>query len=201
MRFGHVLAGHEPYPAIAVDRGWNLVASNGALGPMLEGVAPALLQPPVNCMRLALHPDGMAQRILNLAEWRAHLLHGLEREIRLTARRRVRRRSATSCSAIPAQHRGPPARPDEIMVGLDLDRRPDELSFFCDGHHVRHAPSTSPSRTVDRGILPSGLEHRRGARFGGHGWLERRGLAVVAPDLLERMDDLALGGLRPGRLE
>ena len=62
--------GHEPYPALAVDRGWNLVASNAALGPLLEGVAPELLQPPVNCMRLALHPDGMAPRILNLGEWR-----------------------------------------------------------------------------------------------------------------------------------
>ena len=70
---GHVLAGHEPYPAIAVDRGWNLVASNGALGPLLEGASPELLQPPVNCLRLSMHPDGIAPRILNLGEWRAHL--------------------------------------------------------------------------------------------------------------------------------
>ncbi len=63
---GRVLAGHEPYPALAVDRTWNLVASNAALGPLLEGVAPELLVPPVNCMRLALHPDGIAPRILNL---------------------------------------------------------------------------------------------------------------------------------------
>ena len=81
---GHVLAGHEPYPALAVDAGWNLVASNGALGPLLEGVASELLQPPANCMRIALHPDGMAPRIANLAEWRAHLVYRLERQIRLT---------------------------------------------------------------------------------------------------------------------
>jgi transcriptional regulator with XRE-family HTH domain len=81
---GHVLAGHEPYPAIAIDHGWNLVASNGALGVLLEGAAPELLQPPVNCMRLALHPDGLAPRILNLGEWRGHLLHRLAREIALT---------------------------------------------------------------------------------------------------------------------
>lgn len=81
---GRVLAGHEPYPAIAVDRRWNLVMSNGALDPLLQGVAPELLVPPVNCLRLALHPDGMAPRILNLGEWRGHLLHRLDHERRLT---------------------------------------------------------------------------------------------------------------------
>lgn len=81
---GRVLAGHEPYPAIAVDRAWNLVMSNSSLGPMLEGVAPDLLVPPVNCMRLALHPDGIAPRILNLGEWRGHLLHNLFRRAQTT---------------------------------------------------------------------------------------------------------------------
>jgi transcriptional regulator with XRE-family HTH domain len=76
-----VLKGHEPNPALAVDRHWNLVASNAQLAPFLEGVAePSLLQPPVNVLRLSLHPKGIAPRIVNLAEWRAHLLarlHGL----------------------------------------------------------------------------------------------------------------------------
>jgi transcriptional regulator with XRE-family HTH domain len=81
---GHVLTGHEPYPAIAVDRGWNLVASNAALGVLLDGVSDELLVPPVNCMRLALHPDGVAPRILNLTQWRAHLLHRLDRQIAIT---------------------------------------------------------------------------------------------------------------------
>jgi transcriptional regulator with XRE-family HTH domain len=81
---GHVLAGHEPYPAIAVDRQWNLVASNSALDPLLEGIGPELLVPPVNVMRLALHPDGLARRIINLGEWRGHLLDRLARQIRLT---------------------------------------------------------------------------------------------------------------------
>jgi transcriptional regulator with XRE-family HTH domain len=79
-----VLAAHEPYPAIAVDRHWNLIASNEALGPMLEGVAPELLVPPVNTIRLALHPDGVAPRIINLGEYRADLLHRLERAARIT---------------------------------------------------------------------------------------------------------------------
>jgi transcriptional regulator with XRE-family HTH domain len=79
-----VLAAHEPYPAIAVDRHWNLIASNGALGPILQGVAPHLLVPPVNTIRLALHPEGVAPRIINLGEYRADLLHRLERAARLT---------------------------------------------------------------------------------------------------------------------
>jgi transcriptional regulator with XRE-family HTH domain len=79
-----VLAAHEPYPAIAVDRYWNLVASNEALGPLLEGVAPDLLVPPVNTIRLALHPNGVAPRIVNLGEYRADLIDRLDRAARLT---------------------------------------------------------------------------------------------------------------------
>ncbi|HEX3758638.1 MAG TPA: helix-turn-helix domain-containing protein [Kofleriaceae bacterium] len=81
---GHVLAGHEPYPAFAVDRWWQMVASNAALGPLLEGVSDELLTPPVNCMRVALHPDGLAPRIVNLPEWKGHLVHRLQREAQLT---------------------------------------------------------------------------------------------------------------------
>ena len=79
-----VLAAHEPYPAIAVDRYWNLVASNEALSPFLEGVAAELLVPPVNTIRLALHPDGVAPRIVNLGEYRADLIERLDRAARLT---------------------------------------------------------------------------------------------------------------------
>jgi transcriptional regulator with XRE-family HTH domain len=76
-----VLTGHEPYPALAVDRRWNLVASNSALDLLLEGVAEELLQPPANTLRIALHPQGMAPRVINLGEWREDLLHRLERQI------------------------------------------------------------------------------------------------------------------------
>lgn len=69
-----VLRGHTPYPALAVDRHWNLVLANDAAGALLADVAPALLVPPVNVLRASLHPDGLAPRIVNLAEWRHHLL-------------------------------------------------------------------------------------------------------------------------------
>lgn len=76
-----VLAGHEPYPALAVDRHWNLVAANRALPPLLSGVDAALLKPPVNVLRLSLHPQGVAPRIANYHEWRAHLLARLRHQI------------------------------------------------------------------------------------------------------------------------
>src|ERR1700689_5957388 len=80
-----VLERQKPYPAFALDRHWRIVASNAALPELYDGVAPDLLQPPVNAMRLSLHPRGLAPRIANLAEWRAHLLCRLRREVELTA--------------------------------------------------------------------------------------------------------------------
>jgi transcriptional regulator with XRE-family HTH domain len=79
-----LLAAHDPYPAVVVDRHWELIAANQGVGLLTDGVAPELLEPPVNALRLALHPDGVARRILNLAEWRGHLLERLERQARLT---------------------------------------------------------------------------------------------------------------------
>ncbi len=75
-----ILDGHAPYPALAIDRHWTLLAANAALAPLLDGVDPALLAPPVNVLRLSLHPGGLAPRILNLGEWRAHLLDRLHRQ-------------------------------------------------------------------------------------------------------------------------
>jgi transcriptional regulator with XRE-family HTH domain len=75
-----VLRGQEPYPAVVVDRHWGMVAANGAIALLTAGVAPELLEPPVNVLRLSLHPEGVAPRIINLGEWRAHLLDRLGRE-------------------------------------------------------------------------------------------------------------------------
>jgi transcriptional regulator with XRE-family HTH domain len=125
---GHVLAGHEPYPALAVDRRWNLVASNAALGLLLEDVAPELLQPPVNCMRLALHPDGLAPRILNLAQWRGHLLARLRRELAL--------HGDPAVEALLDELSGYPGPADShndasaIMVQLHLATSAGELRLF-----------------------------------------------------------------------
>jgi transcriptional regulator with XRE-family HTH domain len=80
-----VLKGHEPYPALAVDRHWHLIAHNAAVPPLIGSAAPKLLQPPVNVLRLSLHPEGLAPQIENLAEWRAHLLARLRQQIDVTA--------------------------------------------------------------------------------------------------------------------
>jgi transcriptional regulator with XRE-family HTH domain len=80
-----ILAGHEPYPALAVDRGWTIVAANSAVAPLLVGVDPGLMEGAVNVLRLSLHPGGLAPRIVNLAEWRAHLLERLRAQIEATA--------------------------------------------------------------------------------------------------------------------
>jgi transcriptional regulator with XRE-family HTH domain len=75
-----LLKAHEPYPALTIDRHWNLLASNSALAPFLQGIAPELLMPPINVMRLSLHPQGLAPRIVNLGAWRAYLLARLQRD-------------------------------------------------------------------------------------------------------------------------
>jgi transcriptional regulator with XRE-family HTH domain len=80
-----VLQGHRPYPAFALDRHWNIVASNGALPQMFDGVDADLLQTPINALRVTLHPQGLARNIINLAEWRAHLLHRLHQQIEVSA--------------------------------------------------------------------------------------------------------------------
>lgn len=80
-----VLAGHEPYPALAIDRHWNLVAANRAVAPLLEGVALDLLQPPINVLRISLHPEGLGPRVINPRVWREHVLARLQQQILATA--------------------------------------------------------------------------------------------------------------------
>ncbi|RZL60817.1 MAG: XRE family transcriptional regulator [Variovorax sp.] len=79
-----VLKGHEPYPALAVDRHWNLVAYNAMVPLLMAGAAAELVKPPVNVLRLSLHPDGLAPRIANLPQWRAHLLERLQQQVAAT---------------------------------------------------------------------------------------------------------------------
>jgi transcriptional regulator with XRE-family HTH domain len=124
-----VLTGHEPYPAAVVDRGWNMVAANRAVALLTEGVAPELLEPPANVLRASLHPDGMAPRIANLGEWRAHLLERLERQVGLTG--------DEGLAALHEELLGYPG-PDApahdpgagIVVALRLRTDAGELAFF-----------------------------------------------------------------------
>ncbi|ALL14169.1 helix-turn-helix domain-containing protein [Caulobacter henricii] len=76
-----VLAAHMPFPALVIDRRWTILASNASANLLMAGVDPRLLEPPVNVLRLSLHPDGVAPRIANLAELRGHTLSRLRREL------------------------------------------------------------------------------------------------------------------------
>ena len=79
-----LLDAHEPYPALVVDGAWEMLAANRAVTLFIEGVPEELLAPPLNVLRVSLHPDGLAGRIVNLGDWRAHILERLERQIAVT---------------------------------------------------------------------------------------------------------------------
>ncbi|GLW27523.1 transcriptional regulator [Actinoplanes regularis] len=127
-----LLSGHEPYPAVVVDRDWNLVDANDSLAVFTGLAAPELLEPPVNVMRLALHPKGVAPHIVNLTEWRTHLLTRLRRRVALTGDPRLTELydelTVYPCdlSATGDQH---PAT--DIVVPLRLRQEDGELRFFC----------------------------------------------------------------------
>ncbi|MEV0219726.1 helix-turn-helix transcriptional regulator [Streptomyces sp. NPDC050704] len=78
-----LIQGYEPYPAFVVDATYNVVAANRGIAMLLDGLPEHLLAPPLNAMRLTLHPEGLAPRIRNLREWRGHLLAQMERDIAL----------------------------------------------------------------------------------------------------------------------
>lgn len=80
-----LLKGHEPYPALALDRGYNVVAANRAVALLLQGLPDELLRPPMNVLRISLHPRGLAPRIENFRQWRNHLLGRLRQQIATTA--------------------------------------------------------------------------------------------------------------------
>ena len=126
-----VLAAHEPFPALAVDRAWNLVAANAALPLMLAGVDPVLLAPPVNVLRVALDPRGLAPRIANFPEWRAHLLARLSAQIEASGDSSLVALEA-ELRAIPYRATGPEPRASghAIATPLLLDTPQGPLSFI-----------------------------------------------------------------------
>lgn len=79
-----ILTGHEPYPALAIDRHWTLIAANSAAKRLLAGASPELLGPAPNVIRLSLHPRGLAPRIANLRQWRTHAIARLRHQIEVT---------------------------------------------------------------------------------------------------------------------
>jgi transcriptional regulator with XRE-family HTH domain len=126
-----VLQGHEPYPALVVDRHWGLVAANRALGVLVGEVAEHLREPPVNVLRLSLHPEGLAPRIVNLHQWREHLLDRLGRDAVATGDPALDV-LRDELESYPSGNPEPLVDPafGDIAVPLRLRHGDDELSFI-----------------------------------------------------------------------
>jgi transcriptional regulator with XRE-family HTH domain len=126
-----VLAGHEPFPAAVVNRWWELVDANAGIALFTGDVRPELLEPPVNVLRLSLHPDGMAPRIANLPEWRAHLLTRLHRQAEATGDPRLFS-LYSELEAYPGGQgdQAQPPKPADVVVPLRYRTPRAELSFL-----------------------------------------------------------------------
>jgi transcriptional regulator with XRE-family HTH domain len=129
-----ILTGHEPYPAVVVDRAWNLVAANSSMLALTAGVDvdPALLEPPVNVLRVGLHPRGLAPLIVNLADWRAHFLERLERQVAITGDDDLAALAEEVAEYPEREHDHVSDRGASEILGPVRLRAPDggELSFF-----------------------------------------------------------------------
>ena len=136
-----ILKSHEPYPALAVDRHWNLVAANRMLPHLLAGADPALLQAPVNVLRLSLHPRGLASKIVNLAQWRSHLFERLRQQIQATG--------DTALAALLEELRGYPMPEDAeprhlegehlgVVMPFQFRTRFGRAELHQHHHHLRH---------------------------------------------------------------
>ena len=125
-----VLDAHAPFPAVVVDRAWEMIAANASVPLLIADVAPHLREPPVNVLRVSLHPEGMAPRIVNLAEWRAHLLERLQRQMVATGSADLK-----SLYDEVSSYPGPRAAPaagvaGQIAVPLRLRTDGGELAFI-----------------------------------------------------------------------
>ena len=125
-----VLKAHEPNPALAYDRHWNLVTANRMVAPLLDGIPERLLGQPLNVLRLAFHPEALAPRTVNLAEWCGHLLERLHRQCEATADPELIK-LYNDLKAFPIPARAAPLPPDNnVAIPLKLRHRGEVLSFI-----------------------------------------------------------------------
>ncbi|MFD7496457.1 helix-turn-helix domain-containing protein [Streptomyces sp. NPDC059832] len=127
-----LLQAYDPYPALVVDGTYNVVAANRGMATLMEGVAEHLLVPPLNAMRLTLHPEGLAPRIRNLREWRADLLDQMERQIALARSAELRELYEEVAGYPVPEDTGPgpfASLPFALPLLIEHDGR--VLSFVC----------------------------------------------------------------------
>lgn len=126
-----VLKAHEPYPALAVDRHWNLVSANRMIAPLLEGISADLMGQPFNVLRLSFHPEGLAARTVNLAEWCTHLLERLHRQCEATADPElVKLYNDLKAISIPARKTPQAYAADSVAIPFRMRLGNDVLSFI-----------------------------------------------------------------------
>ncbi|MEV3913809.1 helix-turn-helix domain-containing protein [Streptomyces canus] len=126
-----LIQGYEPYPALVFDAAYHVVAANRGITMLLDGIPESLLQPPLNTMRLTLHPQGLAPRIRNLREWRGHLLEQMRRQIAL-------RRS----ESLRALYEEVAAYPVTVFGTEDSLEQPEPVPYFALPMRIEHEGRT-----------------------------------------------------------
>ncbi|KRW94659.1 helix-turn-helix domain-containing protein [Paracoccus sp. MKU1] len=154
-----VLHGHLPHPALAVDRRWTLISANPAARKLMAVAAPHLLEGKVNVLRLSLHPEGLAPRILNMPEWRAHLLARLKHDIRQSADAVLAALhdeiAAFPCPASTTPPASDPEREGRIAVPLRLRSGAGALSFLSTTTVFGTATEVTLSEVTIEAFLPA----------------------------------------------
>jgi transcriptional regulator with XRE-family HTH domain len=144
-----VLIGHEPNPALVLNRWWEMLDANAAVPVLIAGCAPELLAPPVNVLRLSLHPDGMAGRIENLAQWRTHLLGQVLRRAEQTGDDRLAELHQELAGYPGGHDTSMPA--NNVVLPLRLRHQTGLLSFFS----ISATVETAADVTVDELVIES----------------------------------------------
>jgi transcriptional regulator with XRE-family HTH domain len=137
-----VLRAHEPNPALAYDRHWNLVSANRMVAPLLEGIPQRLLGQPLNVLRLAFHPEALAPRTVNLAEWCAHLLERLHRQCEATADPELIK-LYNELKSFPVPARSAPLSHDNVAIPFKLRHEMSRSRSSC-GTTARSSASSPP---------------------------------------------------------
>ncbi|MGK8491369.1 helix-turn-helix domain-containing protein [Nocardia asiatica] len=155
-----VLLGHEPYPALVVDRRWNLLLANSAVEVFLEGAASELLRPPINMMRLGLHPEGLAPRLRNLEQVRAYLLPRLAHQAARSGDPQLHA-LYEELAAFDPEHKPRPPDPTEVALRIRLAYHGNELCFVNTVTTFGAAFDITLEEIAIEAYFPADLETRR----------------------------------------
>lgn len=157
-----ILQGYEPHPALAVDRNWTLLSANKAVSVLIAGVASHLVEGEINVLRLSMHPEGLASRILNFREWRSHILSRLSHEFEVSANPRLAS-LLDELKSYPAPPNATPMRmgpvvDEGIVVPLTLASEEGPLSFISTTTVFGTAVDVTLSEVTIEAFLPADSE-------------------------------------------